>query len=97
MSPFDKDLRDALTRQEPPSGFAEQILARTGRRQPRSRFSPIWRWAAAAAAILIMTSGLFIYRERVRQAEGEKAKEQMMYALRLAGSKLRDIRIHLEN
>lgn len=97
MNPFDRDLSDALKRQDPPSGFAERVMARTSERHERPRFFSMWRWAAAVAAVLVLMSGIFIYRERVRQLEGEKAKEEMMYALRLTGSKLRDIKVHLEN
>ena len=96
MSPFDKDLREALQRQQPPLGFANRVLARAHDAEARRRFSMMWRWAATAAAVLVLTAGPMIYRERLRRIEGEKVKEQVMLALRVTGSKLLEIRTHLE-
>jgi hypothetical protein len=96
MSPLDNDLREALRRQDPPVGFADRVLAIAYESEARRRSSVIWRWAVAAAAIVVLTAGLSIYREHLRRLEGEKVKEQVMLALRLTGSKLLEIRTHLE-
>jgi hypothetical protein len=39
-----------------------------------------------------MIGGVGILQEQRRQAEGERAKEQLMVAFRITGSKLRDAR-----
>ena len=96
MNQFDKDLHEALRRQDPPPGFAEKLLARTRSLDTRPKPSFAWRWAAAAAAVLILTAGPLIYREHQRQLKGEKAKEQVLLALRLTGAKLQEIKTHLE-
>jgi hypothetical protein len=94
MSEFDHELRRLLSRREPPAGFAERVLGRTEPAvppvvrpalRPRSRFV---RWAAAAA-LVAAAAGVLEYRERRReQAAGEAARDQVVQALQLAGSKL---------
>lgn len=94
---FDDELRTALKRREPPEGFAERVLTRaqspTARRlpswrerwawlNPRSR--PVWVTAGVVAAMLLVTSGVQYQRQR----QGELAKQQVMLALEIAGSKL---------
>jgi negative regulator of sigma E activity len=94
---FDDQLKAALKRREPPNGFAERVLARA--QSPAARRLPSWRerwawpilrpqqaWVAAgvAAAILLVTSGVRYQHQR----QGELAKQQVMLALEIAGSKL---------
>ena len=93
---FDNDLRDVLRRTEPPAGFAERVLARAT--HPAAAPSPVgttplrqWTWAAAAlAACLTLTVGLVEYRHQAeQQARGLEAKQELMQAMRITGSKLR--------
>jgi hypothetical protein len=78
VSHFEDDLRAALRRKEPPSGFAARIAART---RPAPRRTP---WIAAIAACLLAGLGSFEYQ----QYEGRKAKRELLVALEIAGSKL---------
>jgi len=94
MPPFDNDLREALRRREPPPGFAERVLARAGNLGRHERPAFTWRWAAAAAAI-ILVGGSLLYERHLQRVAGERAREQTMLALRLTGSKLHDVRQHL--
>jgi hypothetical protein len=89
MSRLEDELRQALRRREPPAGFAERVLARA--RQPEKRRPLLfhWRWLAAAAALVVLAAGLHLFEERRHRLEGERAKEQVMLALRVTGSKLR--------
>lgn len=98
MSRLDDELREALRREEPPEGFAERVLARIERRPERA---PAWRgwlagfraprlrWATAFATLALVIGGVEYRNWAVEQAEGERAKEQVMLALRITGSKLR--------
>jgi hypothetical protein len=81
MREFEDELRSALRREEPRSGFAKRVLART-----RSKVAPRrGGWVAAAiAAGLLLSMGGFEYR----QYEGRKAKRELLLALEIAGSKL---------
>jgi predicted integral membrane protein DUF2275 len=97
---FDKALRQALGRQEPPDGFTQRVMARVAQDSaPRpvrdswlSLFTqPIMRWAALAALAAVaaaMILGVHVYNVRRERAQGEAAKQQLMLALRVAGSKL---------
>ncbi|HYR83283.1 MAG TPA: hypothetical protein VE422_04315 [Terriglobia bacterium] len=96
MNPFDKELRESLQRREPPPGFADRVLNRARQLDSRPKHFFSWRWAAAtAAAVLVLATGSLGYREYSRRAEGERAKEQVMLALRLTGSELRGVQDRL--
>ena len=94
---FEDELRAALKRREPPDGFAERVLARAQSPQAarlpswRERWAwlipggrPVWVTAGVVAAMLLVASGVE-YRQR---RHGELAKQQIMLALEIAGSKL---------
>jgi hypothetical protein len=103
MNYSDHELKDALQRQDAPEGFAERVLARAAQQNsaqakpPASWLDlftqPFVRWASAAALCVALLAGGLHYRqvqlraERER-AQGEAAKQQLMLALRIAGSKL---------
>jgi hypothetical protein len=88
---MEDELRQALRRREPPPGFAERVLARARIRtmQPRRSVWFHWRWLAPVAALLVVVVGLSFFAERRRRLEGERAKQQVMFALQLTGAKLR--------
>jgi hypothetical protein len=92
MNQIERDLREALRRREAPPGFAERVLAKT--QLPEARRHS-WVWLAAAALVLLMIGGIGIVQEQRRQAEGERAKEELMVGLRITGSKLRDVQERL--
>jgi hypothetical protein len=93
-------LRNALRREDAPEGFALRVLARAlpqaSAAQEAQRASwlsifsqPRLRWSAVAAVTICLVIGGIYYRNLQRQrAEGEAAKQQLMLALRIAGSKL---------
>ena len=80
MNELEDELRSLLRRKDPPAGFAARVLART-----RSG-AGAWRgWAGAGiAACLLLSAGAFEYR----QYEGRKAKNELLLAIGMAGSKL---------
>src|SRR5262245_41809801 len=93
MSQFERDLRETLKRREPPAGFAGKVLARSReieeRKEQRSAWKWSWRWLTATATLVIVVGGILGYREHSRQLQAEKSKEELMFALRLTGTKLR--------
>lgn len=100
MKRIDELFKTALRREEVPSDFAERVLARAEQRPtvtleperiPRFHiFSrPLVRWAAFTAVTASLIAGSLHYRNvRREQAKGEAAKQQLMLALHIAGSKL---------
>ncbi len=93
-------LRNVLRREDAPEGFALKVLARVEQQNsaaqeaPRTSWwnilsQPALRWAAVAAVTIAMVIGSIYHRNLQRQrAQGEAAKQQLMLALRIAGSKL---------
>jgi len=89
MSPFEHDLRESLRPKQPPPAFVARVLARTGERDVHRVQG--WRWLAAVALVLLMAGGTMFIREQRRQAESESAKQQLLMAFRITGSKVRDV------
>jgi hypothetical protein len=84
---LEDDLKRALRPQAPDPGLAGRVLARalaTG--QPRKR--PVW-WRAAAASVALATllGGYTTWRV-VEHRRGERAKEQLLQAMRIASEKV---------
>jgi hypothetical protein len=84
MASFEDELRSALRRQEPSPDFAERVLARVSAAPVRRAPQPWVPWLAAIAAALLLTAGSLEYRHY----RGERAKDQVLLAVRIAGSKL---------
>lgn len=99
MSYLEDDLRMALRRAEPSADFMDRVLARVNQPPPPE---PSWwerltvlvrpprlQWVAACVILGVMVPAGVQYRKQQRmRAEGEKAKEQLMFAVRVAGNKL---------
>jgi hypothetical protein len=83
MDWLEQELAEALARKEPSAGFDRRVRARLHRRP---------QWLAIAATILVMIGG----GEAWRQHQGQVAKEQVMTALRIAGSKLNRVQVQLK-
>lgn len=84
---LDESLKRALAREAPPPGFRERVLQRMSS-APRRHAAARWR---AAAAVLLLTGGAIagVTAHRMqRQREGERARAQVMLALRIAGQKV---------
>lgn len=95
----ENDLKNALRRENAPEGFADRVLARAANQGsspkavPRNSWldffaRPLVRWAALAAVSAGTIFGVHVHNVRRQQAEGEAAKERLILALRIAGSKL---------
>lgn len=87
---LDDELRSALRRHEPSPDFTERVLARVAAAPVRAASRPwlSWkttRWVAAVAALLLLTAGGAL---EYRQVQGERAKSQVLLAVRIAAHKL---------
>jgi hypothetical protein len=102
MTPFEEELKKALARREPGVDFTARVLAKAnaGQTAKTRALFPGWpmisgRFASFAALLLLLVSGL-AYRQHVRTVEGEKAKKQLMVAMRIAGSELRQAQLRVK-
>ena len=82
---LDNDLKRALRRESPPSGFAGRVLARI-EQTPEPRKRPIW-WRAAAASVTlaVLLGGYTTYQYR----KGARAKEELLQAMSIASEKVK--------
>lgn len=85
MTEFEDELKRALARQQPSPDFTARVMAQVGAQK-----APVWRWPAiaAAASVLLIGGGTYRYQEHQREVQGEAAKQQLLVALRIAGTKL---------
>lgn len=99
MSRLDDALRESLRKEDPGPDFTRQVLARAAAARPvkpgwwRALMSgfrpPLVRWAAAGLlACAVLAAGLQYHSQQRVRAEGEAAKQQLVLALRIAGTKL---------
>jgi anti-sigma-K factor RskA len=94
--PFEDEVRDHLRARSAPAGFADRVMARVPapssapRRFWQSAWLPAWRWAAVAAVIAVTVLG-GLEHDRQQRIAGERAREQVLLALRITGSTLKDI------
>lgn len=90
---LERDLRESLAARPAPENFAEKVLARVTNQEARRESHPVlflhWRSALAAvlvAAVLII-AGLW-QRQRQQRMAGERARAEVMLALRITGNTL---------
>ena len=103
MNRLEDELKKALERVEPPAGFAERVLLRAAQAKEEEPVrSRRWlglfgfgvagtgglRWAAACALCVVLAASGVIYERDMQRRRGEEAKDQVMLALRITGSKL---------
>lgn len=90
---LERDLRESLAARHAPENFAEKVLARVtnqkASRRPRPALFLHWRSALAAVLIaaVLVTAGLW-QRQRQRRIAGERARAQVMLALRITSNTL---------
>jgi hypothetical protein len=86
---LEHDLKHALRRRSPDPGFAGRVLQRL-EDEPQRRRRPVW-WRAAAASVTLaaVLGGYATHRAAEQRREAERAKEQVLLALSIAGEKVR--------
>lgn len=99
---FERELREQLTAREAPEGFADRVMARVAVREKvreRRRWfrQPVWQWAAVTALAAVVAAGVRLQHEREQRREGEEARAQVMLALRITGTTLRDVERKINN
>jgi hypothetical protein len=98
---LEDELKLALQRKEPPPGFRQRVLRQAESspyvRQPLrlSYRRRSYRSLAAAALLTLVLGGTTAHFIEQRR-EGERAKEQVLQALRITSHELRDTREHIQ-
>lgn len=90
---FDQDLRRALSRVEPPEGFAERVIASLPHRHAGGRY---WLGAAAAGLALLFMAGGLEQNHRVHRLQAERTQREVVFALSLAAEKLDHVNARLQ-
>ena len=100
MNEIEEQLHKVLSRKEPPPGFAERLQEKFAAREQRqfrwwkSPFDflliPKIRWMVAGLSICLVLSLVYqgYQSHRREQLEGERAKDQLVTALRITNEKL---------
>jgi anti-sigma-K factor RskA len=103
MTPFEEELKKALARREPGEEFVKRVLAKVETNRTatvRARLSvwsnPWWRFASAAVLLMVALISGLAYRQHERVAKGEAAKNQLLLAMRIAGSELHQAQLRVK-
>ena len=86
---LENDLKRALRREAPAPGFANRVMEQIARQQAPPRRRPVWWRAAAASVTLAAILGGYATHKVAEHRRGERAKEQVLTAMRIAGEKVR--------
>lgn len=86
---LEDDLKRALRRQAPAPGFAGRVMQRIDHQTAEKRRQPVWWRAAAASLTLAAILGGYATHRVAEHRRGERAKEQVLTAMRIAGEKVR--------
>ena len=98
------DLRRALRRREPPVGFAPRTLVRirdnrashpdpaAGARRPSVT---VWWIAAGVAASVLLAVGAAEFKSYQREADAQRAAQDLTLALRITSEKLHDVEVQV--
>lgn len=87
---LETDLKDALRRVPAPEGFASRVLERVKNAERHPARSPWWRAVAATILLAAILGGWGANEmiERRQKREGQRARDQVLLALRITGEKV---------
>ena len=89
---LEKSLKSALGRKTPPPDFTARVMsAIAGEQRGQARSPVLHRWwrAAAAAVMLTALAGGWTAHQVAERRAGERARDDVMVALHIAGAKVR--------
>lgn len=90
---LERDLREGLAERSAPDGFAEKVLAGVTNQRARRESRPtlFLHWRSALAAVLIaavLITAVLWQRQRQQRIAGERARAQVILAMRITSSTL---------
>ena len=86
---LENNLKRVLRRRAPAPGFAGRVMQHIHEAERRPARRPVWWRAAAASVTLAAILGGYATHRAVEHRRGERAKEQVLTAMRIAGEKVR--------
>ena len=98
---LEQELRAALRARPAPEGFADNVVARSQELPHaatlplsfrRSGFRSMVRWGIAAVLLLSITFGGYFQHRREQRIAGERARQQVLLALRITSFTLQAVR-----
>ena len=103
---LEHDLEKALARESAPDGFAARVMAAIDAEARPSSAASLhphtrgegWRrsWRAIAAGIVLTAvAGGWAAEKAIERREGERAREEVLVALHIAGAKVRTAQQHI--
>jgi hypothetical protein len=94
---IESDLKRAMRRESPPSGFASRVVARLDAKPAQRRRAPWWRAVAAGIVLTALGGGWAVHEQvrRLERREGERARDEVLLALRIAGAQVRTAQEHV--
>jgi anti-sigma factor RsiW len=97
MMDLEQELKRALRREPAPPDFVERVMRRIEREGADPEVSVVhpWRAVAAAGLLTIFLGGWAAREAAVQRARGERAREDVLLALRITSEKLRDAKNHV--
>jgi hypothetical protein len=91
---IEQSLKAALQREPAPSRLADRVLREAGA-HPRPAALwwrlPIVRWATVGVVAMACVAGALSEHARQRHIRGQQARQQVLLALRITGTKLRAV------
>lgn len=88
MMDFEDQLRNALARKQPSSGFAQRLAARSTRLGTRRNIWKPWVAGCLAASLLAGAFGIKQLEQRRDREKGRVARAQLLQALQITGHEL---------
>jgi hypothetical protein len=90
---LERDVRRVMRHRSPDPGFAQRVMARIENgehgHEPARELRPRHGWRAVAASLtLVLLLGGYATHRVVENHRGEKAKEQVLLAMRIASEKV---------
>jgi len=95
MDRFDEDLHRALRERQPPQDFSARVLVRL-RKSSRRSVSWFSRFAIVGVVVCVLLIVVVQYNQRQQEiVRAERAKEQVLEALRITRDKLQPVQDRL--
>lgn len=87
---FERELRQAFERRPAPPSLKRKVMERRSRLNAERVYRRVIFWQRLAASVLLAAAvgGAFAWRNAVERRQGEKARQQVFTALRIANHAL---------